>query len=62
MALDIAECTRKTRESQAQFSCPIWTVWFGSSVNVYFTSYHAGQFESALRGNRTDFLSIFGRD
>lgn len=60
--LDVAECQTKTRKLQAQFICPIWAVWFGKSVNVYFTSYHAGQFERALRLNRTDFLSFSGKD
>lgn len=43
----------KTRELQKQFICPIWTVWFGESVKVYFTHYHAEQMISALHLNCT---------
>lgn len=32
----MSDQSQKTRELQAQFICPIWAVWFGKSVNVYF--------------------------
>ena len=43
----------KTKKLQAQFICPIWAVWFGQSVNLYFTRYHCEQFTWALRLNGT---------
>jgi hypothetical protein len=51
----------KTIKLQAQFICPIWTVWFGRSVNLYFTRYHAEQMLSALNGNHTSCEGYNGK-
>ncbi len=57
----MTEQATKTKLLQAQFICPIWAVWFGKSVNVYFTRYHLGQFCRALRLNGTQFVAFDGR-
>jgi len=51
----------KTAELQKQFICPIWTVWFGSSCNVYFTTYHVEQMLRALRLNGTECSAFDGK-
>lgn len=51
----------KTVALQAQFICPIWTVWFGKSVNLYHTAYHAEQMLHALRLNGTEAVAYNGK-
>jgi hypothetical protein len=51
---DTSTMRAKTEQLQAQFICPIWAVWFGSSVKLYFTAYHAEQMMRALRSNGTE--------
>ena len=50
----------KTIQLQKQFICPIWTVWFGTSVKVYFTRHHAEQLLRALALNGTDCAALDG--
>jgi hypothetical protein len=57
----MTEQADKTRKLQAQFICPIWTVWFGKSVNLYFTRYHAEQMVRALEGNQTPCAAYNGK-
>ena len=57
----MSEQAQKTIKLQGQFICPIWTAWFGKSVNVYFTSYHADQMLRALRLNSTQCLGFDGK-
>ena len=33
----------------------IWIVWFGSSIRVFYTAYHAIQFTDALSMNGTQW-------
>lgn len=58
---DIATMRQKTEQLQAQFICPIWAVWFGKSVRVYFTAYHAEQMLRALTLNGTEAHCFAGR-
>jgi len=51
----------RTQKLQAQFICPIWAVWFGSTCSVFYTSYHAEQFMRALRLNGTPFDAFSGK-
>lgn len=57
----MSEQAAKTIKLQAQFICPIWTVWFGKSVNVYFTYYHVEQMARALRLNQTPHSVFDGK-
>jgi hypothetical protein len=50
---DIETMRQKTILLQREFICPIWAVWFGKSVRIYFTHYHAEQMMRALRANNT---------
>lgn len=51
---------QKTKGLQAQFICPIWTVWFGQSVKVYVAKWHATQMMDALRANKTECFGFDG--
>lgn len=57
----IEEMVVKTEQLQRQFICPIWAVWFGSSVKLFFTSYHADQMMQALTMNGTEAHCIATR-
>ena len=57
----MADQAEKTKRLQSQFICPIWAVWFGKSVNVYFTRSHTEQMVRALRLNGTDCLAFDGK-
>jgi hypothetical protein len=57
----MSEQASKTKQLQANFICPIWTVWFGKSVNLYFTRYHAEQQVRALRLNGTECFGFDGK-
>lgn len=57
----MGEQATKAIKLQEQFICPIWTVWFGTSVKVYFTNYHALQMVRALRLNKTPVTCFDGR-
>lgn len=62
MLYDTDTMRAKTEKLAAQFICRIWTVWFGNSVNLYFTEYHAEQMMRALRLNGTEchiFTALF---
>lgn len=56
----MTEQAEKTKMLQGQFICPIWAVWFGESVNVSFTRFHADQFMRALALNGTLFMAYDG--
>lgn len=60
MVYDAATQALKTVELQKQFICPIWTVWFGKSCNLYFTAHHAEQMTRALRLNETECRAFSG--
>jgi hypothetical protein len=57
----MTEQGEKTKQIQAQFICPIWTVWFGKSVNVYFNAHHAEQLVRALKLNGTPCAVFNGK-
>lgn len=57
----MSDQAQKTRKLQAQIISPIWAVWFGQSVKVYFTSYHAAQMLRALRLNGTPCAGYDGQ-
>ena len=59
---DIATMRQKTELLQREFICPIWAVWFGTSVRLYFTEYHADQMMRALRLNGTQAHCFSGRE
>ena len=57
----MSEQAAKTVKLQAQLICPIWAVWFGETMKVYFTRYHAEQMLRALRLNGTECAGYDGK-
>lgn len=57
----MSDQAQKTKQLQAQFICPIWTVWFGQSVRVYAAKWHATQMMNALRANKTECAGYDGQ-
>lgn len=56
----LADQATKTQALQKQIICPIWAVWFGSSVKVYVAKWHAEQMLRALRLEGTDCSGFSG--
>jgi hypothetical protein len=56
-----SERAQKSKRLQEHIICPIWTVWFGKSVHLYYTRYHAEQVMRALTLNGTEYEYFDGK-